>query len=272
MSDRPADWVLDVTRRSVPKQAKIRELARAIGSVRQEACLDVGGDNGAVSAALRRLGGRWASADLDERSVRSIREVVGGDVRVITGGALPFDAQSFDLVVIADLLEHLEDDRAFVRDCARVLRPGGTLVVNVPHVKRRSIINAMRHGIGLTDEWHGHVRPGYSLDGLRGLLEPDFVLEAARTYSRAFSESVDLLMNGAFRILNPSGAREGRSPKGTVVTGADVKRHGRAFGLLGVAFPFLWAFSRLDALLPLQPGYKLIVRARLDRRAEGAAA
>jgi SAM-dependent methyltransferase len=257
-----AEWALALCRRSVLKQAKLLELDRALGSLSDEACLDLGGDNGVVSAVLRTRGGRWASADLGDRNVASIRALVGGDVRAIEGTRLPFDAASFDIVVVVDLLEHVEDDRAMVREVARVLRPGGSLVINVPHLKPKSLINAIRAAIGLTDAWHGHVRPGYCIADLRALIAPHFRIEYARTYSRAFSEAIDLLLNGVFeRLKGGRGAAEPNA-KGRVVTGGDMDSHRRAFALLRLAYPFLCAMSRLDSLLPLQPGYKLIVRAR----------
>lgn len=262
MSGSAAEWAISLARRSVPKQAKIRELTRAIGTITDESCLDLGGDNGAVSAVLRMRGGRWASADLGARNIASIREVVGGDVRAIEGSRLPFDSSAFDLVVIVDLLEHVTDDRQLVRECARVLRPGGSLIINVPHRKPRSLINSARHAVGLTDEWHGHVRPGYSVGDLRQLLDPDFRVEMARTYSRAFSETVDFAMNFVFEVLRGRKKKTAADAKGPVVTASDASRHGTAFKLLGLAYPALAAFSRLDALVPFQSGYKLIVRAR----------
>ena len=267
-----AEWALALCRRSVLKQAKIRELDRAMGSLSDEACLDLGGDNGVVSSVLRTRGGCWASADLGERNVASIRALVGGDVRAIEGTRLPFDAASFDMVVVVDLLEHVEDDGALVREMARVIRPGGTLVINVPHLKPKSLIHAIRGAIGLTDAWHGHVRPGYSIAGLRALIAPHFRVEYARTYSRAFSEAIDLLLNGVFeRVRGGRGSAEPNA-KGNVVTRADMDSHRRGFALLRLAYPFLWAISRLDALLPWQSGYKLMVRARHVPAADHATA
>lgn len=272
MTGSDAEWALTLCRRSVVKQAKLRELYRALGSLYDEACLDLGGDNGVVSAVLRSHGGRWASADVGDRNVASIRALVGGDVRAIEGSRLPFDTASFDVVVVVDLLEHVEDDQALVREVARVLRPGGTLVINVPHLKPKSLINAFRGAIGFNDAWHGHVRPGYSIAGLRALIAPHFRIEYARTYSRAFSESIDLLLNGVFEWLK--GGRGSAEPRanGNVVTSADMNSHRRGFALLRVVYPFLWAVSRLDTLLPLQPGYKLMVRAKLVPAADHAMA
>jgi hypothetical protein len=162
----------------------------------------------------------------------------------------------------SSLAEQMMERYPALRVLARVLRPGGPLVINVPHLKPKSLINAIRVAIGLTDAWHGHVRPGYCLADLRALIAPHFRIEYARTYSRAFSEAIDLLLNGVFeRLKRGRGATEPNA-KGRVVTGGDMDSHRRAFALLRLAYPFLWAMSRLDSLLPLQPGYKLIVRAR----------
>jgi SAM-dependent methyltransferase len=45
---------------------------------------------------------------------------------------LPFDAASFDLVVCAHVLEHVEDDRAALAELHRVLRAEGTAIIQVP--------------------------------------------------------------------------------------------------------------------------------------------
>jgi SAM-dependent methyltransferase len=49
-----------------------------------------------------------------------------------SGTELPFKAGAFDVAVASDVLEHIEDDLGAVREIARVLRPGGALVVSVP--------------------------------------------------------------------------------------------------------------------------------------------
>ncbi|HTI53326.1 MAG TPA: class I SAM-dependent methyltransferase [Verrucomicrobiae bacterium] len=46
--------------------------------------------------------------------------------------ALPFASGAFDCVVALDVLEHIEDDAAALREIARVTRPGGAFVFAVP--------------------------------------------------------------------------------------------------------------------------------------------
>jgi SAM-dependent methyltransferase len=45
---------------------------------------------------------------------------------------LPFESQSFDHLLVRDVIHHLEDPARFVRECARVLQPGGRLDVLEP--------------------------------------------------------------------------------------------------------------------------------------------
>ncbi len=46
--------------------------------------------------------------------------------------ALPFPEASFDLVVCAEVMEHIPEDSRAANEVMRVLKPGGTLVVSVP--------------------------------------------------------------------------------------------------------------------------------------------
>lgn len=45
---------------------------------------------------------------------------------------LPFDDRSVDVLIAADVLEHLRDVRAVLRDIRRVLRPSGSLILSTP--------------------------------------------------------------------------------------------------------------------------------------------
>lgn len=253
------DWALALFRRSVLKQRKLAEIVSLLGPTAGLRCLDLGSDNGVVSLLLRRRGGDWASADMTEESVASIRDLVGTDVHRIEGERLPFADAVFDRVVVVDMLEHVADDRAFVDELARVVKPGGLLVVNTPHLKDTAL-RRLRHRLGLTDERHGHVRPGYTLSALRALLEPRFAMGAHRTYSRFFTETVDTAIQLGLSRTGKKG-----SAKGMVVTGADLSRHRTLFRAYSVAYPAIWAVSKLDLLVPLTSGYMLIASASRRR-------
>ena len=161
-----------------------------------------------------------------------------------------------------DYLEHIADDAAFARELARIVRPGGSVIINVPHLKPGSRLNRLRHAIGLTDAWHGHLRPGYSVEQLRRLLNGDFAIEQVATYSRTFSELVDTLLNSLYLLLQRRKSSGPQSAKGTVVTGADVRNRRGQFLLLSALYPDLLVAvtAGLAAVAPVR--YKLILRAR----------
>jgi SAM-dependent methyltransferase len=241
---------------SVIKRHKFAALAGMVGDTIGLRCLDLGSDNGLTSFFLRQGGGDWVSADLDEEAVASIRRVVGDPVHQLQGPTTPFATGEFDLVVIVDLLEHMDDDRAFVTELFRILKPGGLLVVNVPHA-RGGLLRRLRLALGETDESHGHVRPGYTRDGLRTLLDGRFRVMAERTYGKAFSELLDI----ATRVATRAVKGESGGAKGVIVVEGDVERHRRLFELYDVVRPLLGWFARLDRLLPWSAGHMLIVRA-----------
>jgi SAM-dependent methyltransferase len=70
--------------------------------------------------------------------------------------ALPFADGTFDRVIASEVLEHIPDDTAAMRELSRVLRPGGSMAVTVPRCVPEAINWA------LSDEYHdnpgGHVR------------------------------------------------------------------------------------------------------------------
>ena len=257
-----AEWAVALFERSVLKQEKFRRITELLEDPSGRRNLDIGADNGVISYLLRRRGGRWASADLDPHAVESIRQLVGDDVHQLDGSRTPFPDAAFDQVVVVDYLEHIPDDDAFADELARIVKPGGSVIINVPHLKPRSLVNRLRHAIGLTDEWHGHLRPGYREADLRRLLGDRFAVERVVTYSGAFSELVDTALNGVNELRRGRARGTQATRKGTVVTAADLQKRQKEFRLLSAIYPVLWATSKLDRLLLGQSGYKLILRAR----------
>lgn len=252
------DWHLKIFKKSILKQAKLDAIRRFLPSLDGKVCLDLGGDNGIISCFLREGGGAWHSADLTDGAVASIRSLVKTNVHRVDGEKLPFPDRSLDVVVVIDFLEHIPRDREFISELARVMKPSGVLIINVPHLKPRSAIRRIRNVLGLTDEKHGHLRPGYTREGIESILEGKFTVVEARTYSKFFTELLDALIQVGY---GGSAGGDARSDKGLLVTGRELKGKAGKFRLYSALYPFFRCFSALDGLLWRAEGEKLIVRA-----------
>lgn len=257
------NWPVRLFNKSVLKQRKYQEITALLGPVDGAHCLDIGSDNGVISYLLRQQGGTWKSADLEAHTVRAIRELVKTDVYQIDGHSTPFAESEFDRVIIVDFLEHIPDDGVFVDELFRILKPGGMLIINVPHIKN-SLLRRFRFAIGQTDEKHGHLRPGYTIETIRALLGDRFTVQQHHTYSRFFSEWIDTMIVWAVNLLK--GRQREESKKGLVVTGDDLKAYQKMFRLYALVYPVVWAISRLDYLLFFASGYMLIVKASCNKQ------
>jgi SAM-dependent methyltransferase len=51
-------------------------------------------------------------------------------------GPLPFEAESFDTILLTDVLEHIAEPQEVMREIARLMRPGGRLILGVPFLYR----------------------------------------------------------------------------------------------------------------------------------------
>jgi len=100
------------------------------------------------------------------------------------GERLPFDDQTFDLILSHEVLEHVQDDQMAVREMVRVLRPGGRIALFVPNRG----YPYETHGVF----WRGRYRFGniplvnYLPRGFRNQLAPHVRTYTGRDLERLF--------------------------------------------------------------------------------------
>lgn len=103
-----------------------REAARA---------LDVGCGDGFFSKALDERGYTVTGLDLSDVALRRARSTCPSATFLSqdTSQRFPFDDRTFDLAWCSEHLEHLFSPLATVKEIARVLKPGGAVLITVPY-------------------------------------------------------------------------------------------------------------------------------------------
>lgn len=94
--------------------------------------LDVGCGIGTYVRKLRSLSEHVVGIDVDEDRVaeggKSLSRLLVGEAE-----SLPFPDQSFDVVLLNEVIEHVRDDAKSIADVTRILRPGGRVVIYAPN-------------------------------------------------------------------------------------------------------------------------------------------
>ena len=93
--------------------------------------LDVGCGTGANLKRLLQFGDA-EGVDISPDALAFCRERGLENVRLGAAEKLPYEDGTFDLVTALDVVEHMDDDVAGLREMRRVLRPGGRILLFVP--------------------------------------------------------------------------------------------------------------------------------------------
>ncbi|NRQ34940.1 class I SAM-dependent methyltransferase [Nonomuraea sp. NN258] len=212
------------------RRAILRRELRGMGRPGQ--ALDIGAAGGGNTRVLVEAGWDATATDFSHTAVDVARErglkAVQADAR-----ALPFESSGFDLVTAFDVLEHVQEDHLVAEEIARVLRPGGRVLIAVPC--DMSLWSAH-------DDAVGHVRR-YDRETLTAAVE-----KAGLSVERVWSWNV---------LLRPVVAWHRRRS-----TGSDLQE---TPALVNAG---LSAVVAVERYLPVRSfrGVSLFLRARLDRR------
>ena len=138
----------------------LRALRRDVDWSARPRVLDLG--SGYEAALLRALAPRIGAANavdvslspaLGADGVRAIEAPIEEALRGLAGAGA-------DVVLAISILEHLQDDAAVLRECHRLLAPGGVLAVNVPTWLGKPFLefSAYRLGLSPAEEMDDHKR------------------------------------------------------------------------------------------------------------------
>ena len=134
---------------------------RMVGTDRD--VLELGCATGSVTKELAGRRCRVTAIEIDPDGAQAAKEwaeeVVVGDLDVMDLSEALGDA-SFDVIIAADVLEHLRDPSRCLRACLAHLRPAGEVVLSIPNIAHADVRLSLLQGsfeyqqLGLLDETH----------------------------------------------------------------------------------------------------------------------
>lgn len=139
--------------------------------------LDIGCGGGLLSEPMARLGFAVTAVDASERNIKTAQAHARDlpiDYRAGTAEALLADhAGVFDVILNMEVIEHVADPGAFLRDCGRLLKPGGLMILATLNRTLKALALAkigaeyvLRWLPAGTHDWNKFLRP----DEVRGFI------------------------------------------------------------------------------------------------------
>lgn len=129
---------------------RIKQIDLWFGCLKGATAIDVGCGGGLLSIPLIERGAKVFGVDLSPGSLETARRASGGQGTFVEADArnLPLETSSADFVLLADVLDHIEDYPNALREARRVLKPSGLLYVNTINRTFRSWLFAIVLGEG----------------------------------------------------------------------------------------------------------------------------
>ncbi len=143
------------------KARKIRKFHRGRGAL-----LDVGCGRGLFLDIMKKDGWHVTGVEFNEETASYAQMVYG--INVITPQAMvALPDESYDVIMLNHVLEHMQDPAAVLRTCLRLLKKHGLLVIAVPNM------SSLQAGFGKSNWFHLDIPYHlyhFTLNGLRLLL------------------------------------------------------------------------------------------------------
>lgn len=101
--------------------------------------LEIGCGSGATLVELKKLSKAefTVGVDIVKKSIPGIDSYITGDIESIV---IPFEEKYFDVIICADVLEHLVDPWLLIHDILKFMKNDGLLIVSIPNVREIGVL------------------------------------------------------------------------------------------------------------------------------------
>ena len=110
-------------------------ITKAAANRTSPAILDVGCGSATLLGLLKRYGFRVRGVDFSSEASKIAKSENGVDVTVGSLEDARFPDQSFDVVTLFHVMEHVTNPRRVLSEVARVLKPNGVVILQVPNIE-----------------------------------------------------------------------------------------------------------------------------------------
>lgn len=176
--------------------------------------LDVGCGIGTYVRRFRDFTTHAYGIDVDQERVAEGSRLVP-NLQVSASEHLPFPDQSFDVIVLNEVIEHVQDDAQTIAECLRVLRPGGRVIIFAPN----RLYLYETHGIYLGHRYLFRLIPfvNWLPDRLRNIFCPHVRAYLTRDINRLFRGQPAQIIHHSYVYGGFDNVVERRPALGTVL-------------------------------------------------------
>ena len=153
--------------------------------------LDVGFGSGERLEKMRGLGWTVSGIDFDEKAVENAK-ARGLDVSCGTIPGIWFPPETFDVVIMNHVIEHVPDPIELLKECNRILKPGGKVVLTTPNSSCWGHKFFKKYWRGLEPPRHLHVFGPSSIE--QTLLRAGFGVVLVRTLASTYIWRLSLML------------------------------------------------------------------------------
>jgi ubiquinone/menaquinone biosynthesis C-methylase UbiE len=247
------EWQNKLFARSIHRTRKFSHLAALLGRTASLTCLEISAGDSVISRKLRSSSGNWTTAVTNAEAQTSLEQGAHVQAILLQSEELPFEANSFDIVVLVDSLREVPNDLLFIRECHRVLKSDGLVIITDRARLPVGLSTFTRFLLGTTPKAAGAIRDGYTQNELFTRLKDGFDIPDTTLFNNDLFDSFcawgDLMQKISFH-----------GPAWLVRQNAiaDLSRYRSIHLWLGLFSPAAWLTSKLEFL----PRTQLIIKSK----------